>query len=103
LRKRRFVMWRLIVVLVAFAALVALATSHRVAYAQQGTVPEHKQLICHVSDDVGAHIIEVGDPAVPAHLRNHGDCLINSTNRALIGEPCNPTDANNNDICDIQP
>jgi hypothetical protein len=56
-----------------------------------------------VSDDSGAHIIEIALPAVPAHLRNHGDCLINSTDRSLIGEDCDPTDANGNDICDIQP
>jgi hypothetical protein len=50
-----------------------------------------------------AHIIEVSTKAVPAHLRNHGDCVITSTDRALIGQPCDATDANDNDICDVQP
>jgi hypothetical protein len=77
--------------------LVGLLVSHG------GAQPPAKQLVCHVSDDSGAHIIEISVNAVPAHLANHGDCLINSTDRALIGEPCNPTDANGNDICDIQP
>jgi hypothetical protein len=87
-------------VFIAVLGLVGLAMSH-------GTTPARaaadKQLICHVSDNSGAHIIEVAVSAVPAHLENHGDCIINSTDRSLIGEPCNPTDANNNDICDIQP
>jgi hypothetical protein len=96
-------MWRLMAVVVGVLALAALTMSHGVVSAQPGTVKPHKQLVCHVSDDQGAHIIEIADAAVPAHLANHGDCLINSTDRALIGEPCNPTDANNNDICDIQP
>ena len=97
-------MWRLMGVLLALTALVALATLHGTGYAQGNTqTREGKQLICHVTDDNGAHIIEVADAAVPAHLERHGDCLINSTNRELIGDPCNPTDANNNDVCDIQP
>ena len=62
-----------------------------------------KQLLCHVTGNDGAHIIEVSVHAVPAHLRNHGDCIINSTDRSLIGQPCDATDANGNDICDIQP
>ena len=97
-------MWRLMGVLVAMAVLAALATFHGTGHAQaQGQPAADKQLICHVSDDQGAHIIEVALPAVPAHLRNHGDCIINSTNRDLIGQPCDPTDANNDDICDVQP
>jgi hypothetical protein len=96
-------MWRIVGVVAGVVGLGVLALSHQTVLAQNGTVREGKQLICHVSDDVGAHIIEVADPAVPAHLANHGDCLINSTDRSLIGEPCNPTDANDNDICDIQP
>ena len=97
-------MWRLTAVLMAVAALVGLAMFHGTVQAQPpGRPAADKQLICHVTDDNGAHIIEVAEPAVPAHLRNHGDCIINSEDRSLIGEPCNPTDANNNDICDIQP
>jgi hypothetical protein len=97
-------MWRLMAVFVAFAALVGLTMIHGTVSAQPpGRPAADKQLICHVSDDNSAHIIEVAEPAVPAHLRNHGDCLINSTDRTLIGEPCNPTDANNDDICDVQP
>lgn len=96
-------MWRILGVLVALVALGTLATLHGTSSAQPPeTVREGKQLICHVSDD-GAHIIEVSDNAVPAHLANHGDCLINSTDRELIGDECNATDANGNDICDIQP
>ena len=97
-------MWRLMAVLVALAAMVGLTMVHGTGYAQPpGRPAADKQLICHVSDDNGAHIIEVADPAVPHHLANHGDCIINSEDRSLIGEPCDPTDANNNDICDIQP
>lgn len=96
-------MWRLMAVFVALAAIAGLTVVHGTGYAQQGTPAADKQLICHVTDDNGAHIIEVAQPAVPAHLRNHGDCLINSTDRTLIGDPCNPTDANNDDICDVQP
>lgn len=91
-------------VLLAMSLVWGLALTHGTGNAQPpGQTREGKQLICHVTGNAGAHIIEVADPAVPAHLRNHGDCLINSTNRALIGEPCDPTDANNNDVCDIQP
>jgi hypothetical protein len=93
-------MWRLMGVLVALLALAGLTMSHGTTVAQAAA---EKQLICHVSDDHGAHVIEVSVHAVPAHLRNHGDCIINSTDRSLIGEPCNPTDANGNDICDVQP
>lgn len=99
-------MWRLMTVFVAICALAGLAMLHGAVFAQgpgNGHPAADKQLICHVTDENGAHIIEVAVAAVPAHLREHGDCIINSTNRELIGEPCNPTDANNNDICDIQP
>lgn len=91
-------MRRLVVLALPVLGLVGLLASH-------GTVQARgeKQFICHVSDDSGAHIIEVSVNAVPAHLANHGDCLINSTDRTLIGEPCDATDANGNDICDIQP
>ena len=92
-------MWRVMGVLVGLAALVVLVSTHTPVQAQG----QEKQLICHVTDDNGAHIIEVADPAVPAHLENHGDCLINSTDRTLIGDDCDATDANLNDICDIQP
>jgi len=98
-------MWRFTAVLVAIAAMLGLAMIHPAVYAQPSHGHPHadKQLICHVADSTSAHIIEVALPAVPAHLRNHGDCLINSTDRDLIGQPCNPTDANGDDICDIQP
>jgi hypothetical protein len=98
-------------VLLAVLALVGLSMSHGTPAAQAAA---EKQLVCHVSghgegdaDSLGgaerAHIIEVSVHAVPAHLRNHGDCLINSTDRSLIGQPCDATDANNDDICDVQP
>lgn len=93
-------MWRLTGVLVAVLAIVGLAMSHGRLSAQPAA---DKQLICHVSADEGNHIIEVSVNAVPAHLKNHGDCLIISTDRSLIGQPCDATDANDNDICDIQP
>jgi len=97
-------MWRLLAAFAGVAALVGLMAFHGSAIAQpDGRPAADKQLICHVSDDNGAHIIEVAEPAVPAHLRNHGDCIINSDDRTLIGEPCDPTDSNDNDICDIQP
>lgn len=97
-------MWRFMAVIVALAAMAALTMVHGTVQAQpEGRPAADKQLICHVSDDNGAHIIEVAEPAVPAHLRNHGDCLILSEDRTLIGEPCDPADANNDDICDIQP
>ena len=96
-------MWRLMALLIAASAVLGLAMVHGTVYAQAGDPAADKQLICHVTDDNGAHIIEVAEAAVPAHLRNHGDCIINSTDRTLIGDPCNPTDANNDDICDVQP
>ena len=93
-------MRRLAVLFAIVFSVLGLMMSHQVLLAQ----PPLKQLVCHVSGKSGrAHIIEISQNAVPAHLRNHGDCLINSTDRALIGEPCDSTDANDNDICDIQP
>jgi hypothetical protein len=94
-------MKRLLSVLAALTVLAVLTTSHGNSAAQPPA--GKKQLICHNADSTGAHIIEVSVHAVPAHLRNHGDCIINSTNRDLIGQPCDPTDANHNDICDVQP
>jgi hypothetical protein len=93
-------MWRLTGVLAAVLALAVLTMSHGTPTAQAAA---EKQLVCHVSDDEGAHIIDISVHAVPAHLRNHGDCLINSEDRSLVGQPCDPTDANDNDICDVQP
>ena len=92
-------MWRLLSILVALAALTVLSVSHAPVAAQPAA---DKQLICHVADESRTFIIEVAVPAVPAHLA-HGDCLINSTDRDLIGDECDPTDANDNDICDVQP
>ena len=91
-------MRRLLVLSVSVLAFLGLVTSHQVLQAAAD-----KQLVCNVEDTEGALIIEISVHAVPAHLRNHGDCLINSTDRSLIGEPCNSTDANGNDICDVQP
>ena len=93
-------MWRILGVLIAIAGLGAMSTFHG---ASTAAAAAEKQLICHVSEEEGNHIIEVSVNAVPAHLENHGDCLINSTDRSLIETPCDPTDANGNDICDIQP
>ena len=92
-------MWRMMGVVVAVVALAGLTMSHGKVSAGPAA---DKQLVCHVTDDSGALIIEVSVSAVPAHLAK-GDCLINSTDRELIGDSCNPTDANNNDICDVQP
>jgi len=80
--------------------VLMFAASHSLLQAQG---QQQKQLICHVSGKSGAHIISVAAPAVPKHLQNHGDCLINSTDSTLVGQPCDATDANGNDICDIQP
>ena len=96
-------MWRILGALVVVSLFVGMAVFHGTGYAQQGTPAADKQLICHVDDEQGAIIIEVADAAVPAHLAKHGDCLINSTDRELIGDECNATDANGNDICDVQP
>ena len=94
-------MWRLLGVLVAVLALAGLTMFHGTTGADPD--PAKKQMVCHV-DTVGvAHIIYISNHAVPAHLRNHGDCLINSEDRTLVGQPCDPTDANGNDICDVQP
>jgi hypothetical protein len=91
-------MWRMMGLVLGLSALVVMVSTHTPVQAGQD-----KFLICHVTDDNGAHIIEVAEPALPAHLENHGDCLINSTDRTLIGDDCDATDANLNDICDIQP
>lgn len=85
-------------------AMLALAT----VTPFDGTPPSRavaadKQLICHVSGEAGAHIIDVSKGAVSPHLVDHGDCFIDSTDRELIGEPCDPTDVNGRDICDVQP
>jgi hypothetical protein len=93
-------MKRVLGVLAALLALGFLTMSHS---SKAAPAPEKKQLVCHRADSTSAHIIEVSIHAVPAHLRNHGDCLITSEDRSLIGQPCDPTDANANDICDIQP
>ncbi|HZM15223.1 MAG TPA: hypothetical protein VFE28_04400 [Candidatus Krumholzibacteria bacterium] len=92
-------MRRLAMLLALVIGVLGFAISHDVLLA----APAGKQLVCHVTGNGGAHIIWISLNAVPAHLRNHGDCLINSTDRTLVGEPCDPTDANVNDICDIQP
>ena len=92
-------MWRLTGVLVAVLAIVGLAMSHGRLSAQPAA---DKQLLCHVSPDEGDHIIEVSVNAVPAHL-DHGDCKINSTDRSLIEQPCDATDADGDDVCDVQP
>ena len=93
-------MWRLMGVLAAVLALVGITMFHGAVSAQAAA---EKQMLCHVTGNEGAHVIEVSVNAVPAHLRNHGDCLLNSTDRTLIGQPCDATDANDNDICDVQP
>jgi hypothetical protein len=102
-------MWRLTGVLAALVALAVLTMSHGTA----AQAAAEKQLVCHVSghgdeDSTGAgparaHIIDVSVHAVPAHLRNHGDCLIRSQDRSLVGQPCDPTDADHDDFCDVQP
>jgi len=94
-------MKRLLGVLAALLALALLTMSHSSSRAQPA--PEKKQLVCHRADSTSAHIIDISIHAVPAHLRNHGDCLINSEDRTLVGQPCDPTDANQDDICDVQP
>lgn len=94
-------MKRVLGLLAAILALAILTMSHSSSRAAPD--PDKKQLICHRADSTSAHIIDVSIHAVPAHLRNHGDCLINSTDRSLVGQPCNPTDSNHNDICDVQP
>ena len=48
-------------------------------------------------------LLEVSVSALPAHLENHGDCKINSTDRSLIEQPCDATDADGDDVCDVQP
>ena len=103
-------MWRTLSVLVAVLALAALTMSHGIPSAQAGSKPvrDGKQLVCHVTGagdslSSGAHIIEVSENAVPAHLRNHGDCLINSVDRSLIGQPCDPARADTSDACAVQP
>ena len=93
-------MRRIFGILAWVLALGVIVSSHGRVSAQPRA---EKQMLCHVTGNAGAHIIEVSVNAVPAHLRNHGDCKINSTDRTLIGTPCNPTDANNDDICDVQP
>ena len=93
-------MWRVMGVLVAMLALAGLTMFHGTTKADPD--PAKKQMVCH-RDSIGAHLIYISNHAVPAHLRNHGDCLINSEDRTLVGQPCDLTDANDNDICDIQP
>lgn len=86
---------------VCFAGLflVGLTTSHLLWSAP----PEgSKQLVCHASEDEGDHVIEISVNAVPAHL-NHGDCVVGSTDRSLIGKACDTTDDNNDDQCDNAP
>jgi len=90
---------------VAGLFLVAVTTTHLLWAAP----PEgNKQLVCHVVSEEDAeegevdHIIEVSINAVPAHLA-HGDCLIGSTDRTLIGTECDATDAEDDDQCDTQP
>jgi hypothetical protein len=74
------IMRRLMGVSVAVLALVGLSLSHGLLSAQPAA---DKQFVCHVSPDEGDHIIEISVSAVPKHLENHGDCLINSTDRTL--------------------
>ena len=103
-------MWRVMGVMMAVLALAAMTMSHGIPSAQAGSKPvrDGKQLVCHVTGagdslSLGAHIIEVSENAVPAHLRNHGDCLINSVDRNLIGQPCDSTRAAGSDSCAVQP
>ena len=95
-------MWRLLSVMVAVLALAGLTMLHGTTSA--GPDPAKKQMVCHHSADTGGDtLIYIANQAVPAHLRNHGDCLVNSEDKTLVGQPCDRTDANNNDICDVQP
>jgi hypothetical protein len=91
-------MWRLLGVLAALAVLGTLVTSHGTSLAQ----PPSFQLLCHVTGPERAAIIRVPQNAVEP-LLGRGDCLINSTDAGLVGQECNPTDANDNNICDVQP
>lgn len=94
-------MKRLLGLSVAAVVLVGLSTSHWLLSAP----PEgNKQLVCHVDQETGtAAIIEISVNAVDKHLENHGDCLIGSTDRSLIGQECDATDADGDDQCDTQP
>jgi hypothetical protein len=91
-------MRRLALLAVIGLGFLGVVMSHDALTAQ----PE-KQLICHVTGNGEAHIISVSQSAVRAHLEKHGDCLINATADSLVGIACQSTDANNNDICDVQP
>jgi hypothetical protein len=93
-------MWRLTGVTLGTLAVLGLTMSHGLL-----AQPEGKQLLCHVTEETDEPdvIIEVAPAAVPSHLEEHGDCLINSTDRSLIGQTCDATDADGDNTCDVQP
>ena len=73
----------LAMVVVLFAALLV---SHQLLQAR----PNAKVLLCHVppGNPANAHVIEVADSAIPAHLA-HGDCIIFVDGGTFNpGDPC---------------
>jgi len=93
-------MYRLVGLFLACVAVVGISFTHGDLAAQPAA---DKQLICHVSPEEGDHIIEVALPAVNDHVERHGDCLIGSTDRTLIDQPCDASDADGDNNCDVQP
>jgi hypothetical protein len=79
---------------IVLAVLALLALGLAVANAVPN--PAKKQMVCHRDT-----LIYVGNPAVKAHLK-HGDCLIDSEDITLVGQPCSTVDADGDSRCDAQ-
>ena len=76
-------MKRLLMLSTVAAMLVSIPASHLLWSAPPAG---RKTTLCHVSRDEGsAHVIRVGNPAVPAHLR-HGDCILEEGQECLFDD-----------------
>jgi hypothetical protein len=72
--------------------LIGIPVSHQLWSAPPAG---RKTTLCHVDQDEGtAHVIRVGNPAVPAHLR-HGDCVLEE------GQECSFDDVNGIAVCAV--
>ncbi|MGI9611078.1 MAG: hypothetical protein ACR2NL_12365, partial [Acidimicrobiia bacterium] len=93
-------MRRILVAAIAVALLGALVLPSATFAAEPAKVE-----ICHLSDDGEFMLISVAEPAVDAHLANHGDGLPNSDYSDLGYGPCADSDgdgtldSNESDIC----
>ena len=77
-------------ILLAVFAVVGFALA---GAAKPGRLKAEKVAVCHLEsvDSLGVeqrHYIIVNEHAVDAHIRNHGDCVVDPAEVVQAGEPC---------------